>query len=122
MSDGAIRQYAPLRFTGQDVRVRHAVGWPPGMAPDGSEAQMLPTPDVIVIEEQSSSSVFLYRMTMTGELAGDTWHRSVEEAKGQARYEYGDAVGEWKSIPADVSDACGFAVAVARAASKANQT
>jgi hypothetical protein len=58
--------------------------------------------------------VFLYRMTKHGESGGDTWHQSVEDAQHQAKYEYGDAVGAWNEIPADVPDAREFAVAAAR--------
>ncbi|MFO1187379.1 MAG: hypothetical protein U1E87_07995 [Alphaproteobacteria bacterium] len=39
--------------------------------------------------------MFLYRIAKDREFAGDTWRETIEEAKEQAQFEYGDAVSEW---------------------------
>jgi len=31
------------------------------------------------------------------------WHQSVDEAKGQAKFEYGAALGSWQEIPDEVA-------------------
>ncbi len=45
----------------------------------------------------------LYRYTATGAFAGDTWHKSLDDAKGQAEFEYGEALGSWQQIPDKVA-------------------
>ena len=52
----------------------------------------------------------LYRYTLSGEFAGDTWHESVERAKNAARWEYGGALGEWTAVPEEETNAREFAV------------
>ena len=91
--------------------VRHALGFPSDLARDCDESQELPQPDVLVIEEKPDAGVFLYRLTLNGEPCGDTWHQNMDDARHQAEYEYGDAVGEWRSIPPEVSDPQEFAIA-----------
>jgi hypothetical protein len=69
---------------------------------------------VVVIEEESPGNVFLYRLTREGEFGGDAWRQRVEDAMYQARYEYAEALGEWREVPAGVGDAKEFVVAAAR--------
>jgi hypothetical protein len=52
----------------------------------------------------------LDRYTVSGSAAGDTWHENLDHAKGQAEFEYGEAVSEWQEVPEDVQDAVAFAV------------
>lgn len=111
---GTVRLFAVVHAQVLHPRVRHLVGLPPELAEGANDAQPLPWPHVLVIEEESPGSVCLYRMTQSGESGGDTWHQSVEDAKHQANYEYGDAVGDWSEIPGDVRDARDFAVAAVR--------
>ena len=111
---GSVRLFAIVHAQVLHPRVRHRLGLPPELTEGADDAQLLPQPHVLVIEEESQGSVFLYRMTQRGEPGGDTWHQSVEDAKDQAVYEYGDAVGAWNEIPADVPDAREFAVAATR--------
>lgn len=56
-------------------------------------------PAILVIDASHQSSVFLFRYDALGDLAGDTWHLSIDEAKEQAESEYGDAVSAWMSLP-----------------------
>jgi hypothetical protein len=58
--------------------------------------------------EPTDEGFFLFRYAEDGADAGDTWHRSVEEANGQANYEYGNALGGWLDIPDDASNAVGW--------------
>lgn len=39
---------------------------------------------------------FLYRLTLLGESAGDTWHETLKEAKAQAESEFGIQESDWK--------------------------
>lgn len=50
---------------------------------------------VSVAIEENIDGVFLFRFSADGQVVGDTWHMSVEEAKEQAIYEYGALLGEW---------------------------
>jgi hypothetical protein len=45
----------------------------------------------------------LFRYTAAGDFAGDTWHESLDKAKGQAQFEYGQALGPWHEIPEAVA-------------------
>jgi len=78
-------------------------------------AQMLPTPDVILMVAGPDPGAMLFRYTAHGEFGGDTWHPSMESAGEQATYEYEDALGDWVHVPADVEDAHGYAILYAAA-------
>jgi hypothetical protein len=114
MDSGVVKYFAAIHAKTLRPKVRHALGFPPELARGDDESQELPRPDVLVIEEESEANVFLYRLTRNGEPCGDTWHQSVDDARHQAVYEYGDAIGEWQSIPPEVSDPQEFAVAAVR--------
>jgi hypothetical protein len=58
--------------------------------------------------ECKADGIFLVRFGAAGEVAGDTWHESLEDAKGQATSEYGRDI-EWVRVPADVEDVVAFA-------------
>jgi hypothetical protein len=70
-------------------------------------------PQVVLVEGENASAM-LYRYRCDGEFCGDTWHASFEEARDQAQYEYGTALGPWLPVPPDVTDAHAFAVKCAR--------
>lgn len=79
----------------------------PAIAPE----KMLPVADVLLIVADDDPGVMLFRYTAYGEHAGDTWHDSVEAARAQAAYEFGDAlILPWLDVPDDVTDAHEFAV------------
>jgi hypothetical protein len=110
MAGGIVRLFAIVHANVLHAKTRHLIGLPEELAGIGDELHQLPSPDVLLIEQESEGNVFLYRMTRSGEPAGDTWHQSVDDAKHQANYEYGDTLGEWRAIPDDVSDPRDFAV------------
>jgi hypothetical protein len=75
-------------------------------------AKMLPLADVLLVIDDDDGAM-LFRYTAHGEFGGDTYHASLGAAFEQAREEYGEALGEWITVPEDVSDAHAFAVAYA---------
>lgn len=52
----------------------------------------------------------LFRYTAHGKFGGDTWHDSLETAREQVDYEYGDALGKWVHVPQELEDAHAYAV------------
>jgi hypothetical protein len=52
----------------------------------------------------------LFRYSAYGELAGDTWHPTPDDARAQAAAEYRGALHAWEPVPADVGDPHAFAV------------
>lgn len=71
-----------------------------------------PLPRVIVLEGEEGSFM-LNRFTNKKEPVGDTWHQTIDDAKHQAEYEYGDALGEWKQVPTGIVDAVEYALTTA---------
>lgn len=70
---------------------------------------MLPRARIVVLERHPDG-VFLYRYATDGTFAGDTWHMTFDEAKEQATFEYGDALGKWRPVPPDAGDAVDYAL------------
>jgi hypothetical protein len=88
-------------------RVRHYVG-----LPDAAERRELPRPSVALIDGKPNG-FYLIRLSSDGTFCGDTWHRTAEEARGQAEFEF-ERVGAWQEIPVEVSDPEAYAVRHAR--------
>jgi hypothetical protein len=82
-------------------------------------AKMLPPADVVLVVAGSEAGVMLFRYTAGGEFGGDTWHATAAEAWNQATEEYGDALGAWVAVPAEVADAHAYAVQYAAERPKA---
>jgi hypothetical protein len=83
-------------------RARHYVGfryWP--------DRRELPRPTLAVIDEKPDG-FYLIRLTNDGTFCGDTWHRTAEEARSQAEFEF--AVGLWREIPAYITDPRSYAI------------
>jgi len=104
-----IRKTVVLAKTSGPPRVRHYVGLPRDLAPE-SDRYALPTAAVLVIEE-TQEGFFLTRLSEDGELAGNTWHPSLDEALEQVAYEYGETATDWMDVPDDVSNVVVFALA-----------
>jgi hypothetical protein len=79
-----------VRVTGKTI---HSIG---GVV-DGNVVPVQKMPDAawVEIEVMDDGSCSLYRYDSTGDVVGDTWHETLEEAKGQARFEYDIADGDW---------------------------
>jgi len=82
---------------------------PPEITGAESEQTRLSRALVLIIEEQADG-FFLYRYTTGAAFAGDTWHLTLDEAKEQAVFEYGDALGGWNSVPESSEDAVKYAL------------
>jgi hypothetical protein len=54
--------------------------------------------------------VLLVRYVATGEFGGDTWHATVDEAKGQGEYEFGAI--SWHTAPSEPAPIDELAVAL----------
>src|SRR5256885_693096 len=105
------RYYAFVRYVANATPQRQFVGLPPELTGGTDNRVALPRPQILVATSASDTGVMLDRYTATGEAAGDTWHENMEDAKQQADFEYGDAVGEWREVPDVVADAVAFALA-----------
>lgn len=80
-----------------------------------SEEKMLPIADVLLIIVDDDPGAMLYRYTAHGELGGDTWHATIEDARAHAAFEYGEALLlPWMDVPDEVADAHLFATEYAR--------
>jgi hypothetical protein len=99
----------------EDVKLpsRNFVGLPPMGPGELDTRRRLPIPLIIMISTKPDG-IFLERFDETGADAGDSWHQSVEEAKEQARGEYGE-FGEWTMVPEDEADPVAFAQRLADA-------
>jgi hypothetical protein len=73
-------------------------------------SKMLPVADVILLVVGKEEGAMLFRYTAHGDFAGDTFHPSSEDAIEQAVLEYGGALGEWLTVPDDITDPHAFAV------------
>ena len=79
------------------------------------EGKMLPIEDVLLIVADDDPGAMLFRYTAHGELGGDTWHASIEDARAHAAFEYGEALLlPWMEVPEEVADPHHFASEYAR--------
>jgi hypothetical protein len=86
-------------------RETHTTGFP--LDP----AKMLPGADVVVlVSDDDGPGAMMFRYTAHNEVAGDSWHPSIAEAKRQAEEEYGDSLGIWEEVPVETEDPHLFAV------------
>jgi hypothetical protein len=107
------RLFASVDRRGITKASSNFAGLPPDLTEGEDQRRPLPHPDVLVIEAEPEG-VFLFRYTAAGEFGGDTWHESIADAKAQAEFEYGDAVGGWFEIPTDERDAESYALRAVR--------
>jgi hypothetical protein len=63
----------------------------------------LETPVLLVIEVKPDG-VFLFRFSAESRCVGDTWHKSVDEAKSQAEFEFNGLTSIWKVVPEKTND------------------
>lgn len=99
-----------------EAKVKHFIGQPPELTPRKlirKKRKKLPWPQVLLIE-QKDGGFLLFRIAKKGAYAGDTWHQSLEEAKQQAEFEYGELLGEWEAVPENVEDVIQFSLKQAK--------
>lgn len=87
----------------------HFIGPPSELRNKREGPDPLPYPRFLLFEERVSG-VFLFRFTRDRQYAGDTWHKGIEDAKRQAEYEYGDLLGELRTVPDEVKDVLAYAM------------
>src|SRR3954471_12378119 len=67
-------------------------------------SKLPPPPDAILLIADADPGAMLFRYTAYGELGGDSWHASIEDAREHAIYDYSDALDDWVDVPEDVED------------------
>lgn len=97
------------RFTAKIIapltepKVRHYNGLPPQLTGGRDTRELMATP-VLLLTEQESDGVSLYRFAPDGKIVGDTFHESLDDARAQARFEFGEAISDWKQVPDNVEE------------------
>ncbi len=89
--------------------MKHFLGLPSELTAKEDKRVQLPWPKVFIIED-GSDGIFLLRFTKDGIYAGDTWHKSIDDAKHQAEYEYGIKINEWIVVPPNEKNLLPFAL------------
>jgi hypothetical protein len=89
--------------------VRHYRGFPPELTGGEDLREQMPPAAVLLIEPKSSG-IFLVRFAADGQFAGDTWHKTIEDAQYQATCEYENSLSDWIAVPPDVEDVVAFAL------------
>jgi hypothetical protein len=108
MSDSRIGKRLTAKVSANVApRVKHYIGFPPAITDGEDTRQQLPGATLLVILEKGSG-VFLVRFTSDGEFAGDTWHETIDDAKHQAEFEFGDGISAWHMIPPEVDDVVAY--------------
>ena len=102
------RAFALVGAPDGERRVTHTAGYP--LDP----AELLPEADVVLLVEDAGPGdgpgAMLFRYSAYGEVGGDTWHPTADDARAQAAAEYGAALQPWEEVPLEVVDAHAFAV------------
>lgn len=105
-----ISLFAFVKDAGIRPQVIHYTGFPEGLMPNQKVHQVpLPWPHVVLIQGVTDGYL-LIRYDVHGNFCGDTWHRDIDDAMEQAKYEYGSLVGEWISVPMNVDDPLKYAL------------
>jgi hypothetical protein len=99
-------KYAILKELTGSPKVRHSVGLPSAL---GGHPQPLPVSAMIILQPRPDG-FFLYRLSSTGQPAGDTWHSSEEDALHQAEFEFGERIGDWRTVPLTETDPYAFVI------------
>jgi hypothetical protein len=94
----------------ESPRARHFVGLPPELTSGKDSRVSFGLARVLILTQRPKGGVMFDRYTQNGGVAGDTWHENFDDAMEQAQFEYGDAVGEWREVPAEVEDPVAYAL------------
>lgn len=104
-----LRLVARVAPTDAPLRVLHYLGMPSKLTGGSSSCQLLPWPQIVLIESWPEG-VVLVRFADAGQYAGETWHPNVEQALQQAAFEYAELLGAWSEIPPEVDDVVGWSL------------
>jgi hypothetical protein len=83
-------------------RTRHYEGTPP-FEGEPNRRTLMARANIVVLRHQPDG-FFLVRYTRTGQLVGDTWHASREDALMQLDYEYPEALSALRDATDGPSD------------------
>ena len=97
----------------QSSNVKHYKGVPPELT-GGEDTRKEMSSALLLVIENKSDGVFLYRFDAKGQCVGDTWHMSIEDAKDQATYEYEGFAMNWQDVPDEVEDVAEYGLVRAR--------
>jgi hypothetical protein len=64
---------------------------------ENNDIENIPVPKWVEISEESEG-FYLYHYNSDGECIADTWHESIEDAKEQAKFEFGILNDDWKPM------------------------
>lgn len=92
----------PLR-----AKVRHYRGLPPELTSGDDLREQMPSAAIVLIETKPDGT-FMVRFAADGQVVGDTWHQTIEEAQEQAMFEFGNSLSDWIAVPADVENVFAF--------------
>jgi hypothetical protein len=92
------------------ANVRHYWGLPPELTSGEDLREKMPFPAVLLIETDPDGAL-LFRFTADGQVVGDTWHKTIEDAQHQATCEYENLVSDWIAVPPEVEDVVAFVLA-----------
>jgi hypothetical protein len=106
------RLFAILPSSATSSKVKHFIGLPPELTAHEEARQEMGKPCFLLIKEESSG-IFLYRYDAKGKCVGDTWHKSVDDAKHQATYEYENFILDWEDVPSEVKDIVNYGLTCA---------
>lgn len=101
------RSFAAVDIRRAPRRVRHYVGLPPEVSRGRDARTRLPDAAAVVLEE-ADGAFYLFRFDRDGNELNDTWHMTRDDAEAQIAYEFQDAIGEWSSVPDELTDLGGF--------------
>jgi hypothetical protein len=65
----------------------------------------------ILLIEEKPEGFFLFEFRDDG-FVGDTWHRTIEDAKAQANYDFGNSISAWQEVPLEIADPVAFGRAI----------
>jgi hypothetical protein len=107
MTDSSrVREVVLVGSTGGSRKATHTGGYQAI-----SDEKLLPIADVLLLIVDDDPGAMLFRYTTAGEFGGDTWHPTVDQARAQAEFEYGEALlVPWLPVPDDVENAHDFAI------------
>ncbi len=91
------------------LKVPHYIGNPHGTVEGKEDRTLLPIANVVIIEKRQGA-IYLERYTNDGQWGGNTWHKTIEDAKYQAKFEYKDSLIKWVEIPDYISDPVEYAL------------
>ena len=95
---------ARVLFVPDPPNTKHFRGLPPIGSSKVVTRSPLGTPVLLVIE-QKTDGVFLFRFSSDRRCVGDTWRKSVDEAKSQAAFEFNELLSIWRAVPEIIDDA-----------------